>query len=226
MKKLLLWDLDGTLVDADGAGRRAIIEALRKSFNFTASLKRLAFIGRTDRHIMDWVFKLADLPNTEENRKRLKDNYLRYLKAELPRGNSRLLPGAREVLETVHRRPEIIQGVLTGNIVDGARAKLEFHGISGYFPFGGYGDEHCERHAIGLEAMQRATEYSGHTFEPECVYVIGDTTHDIACGKAMGAKTIALSTGFVSAAKLRQLEPTALLAGLDDSDAFFAAIDG
>ncbi len=227
MLKLLLWDVDGTLVDVDGAGRRAFIAAMRECFGIAeASLQSVEFDGRTDTHIIKQLLDLYDLSFNEENHRALESGYVRNIDRELSLGRPRVLPGVKEILNGVEERPDLFQGLLTGNTTAGARTKMEFFGISSYFPFGGYGDEHFDRHAIGIDALQRASEYSGHNFDPECVYVIGDTPHDITCGQALGARTIAVATGKTSAEGLNQLQPTALFNEFCNAEEFFAVIDG
>lgn len=227
MKKLLLWDIDGTLVDVDGAGRRAFIAALRECFGIVeASLQSVEFEGRTDTHIIKQLLEFNGLSINEENHRALESGYVRNINRELSLGRPRVLPGVKEILHGVEQRSDLYQGLLTGNTPAGAHTKMEFLGISSYFTFGGYGDEHCERHAIGIDALQRATEFSGHNFDPECVYVIGDTPHDIACGQALDVRTIAVATGNTSAEELNKLQPTALFNDFSNAAAFFAVIDG
>ena len=227
MKKLLLWDVDGTLVDVDGAGRRAFIAAMRECFDIVvASLQSVEFDGRTDTHIIKQLLEFYGLSFNEENHRALESGYIRNIARELSLGKPRVLPGVKEIIHTVEQRSDLFQGLLTGNTPAGARTKMKFFGISGYFPFGGFGDEHFDRHAIGLDALRSASEYNGYNFEPECVFVIGDTPHDITCGKALGTRTIAVATGKTSAEELNQLQPTALFNDFSNADEFFAVIDG
>jgi phosphoglycolate phosphatase-like HAD superfamily hydrolase len=130
----------------------------------------------------------------------------------------------REVLAAVAARPGVAQGLLTGNLVRGARAKLTHHGLWDYFPFGAFADDGELRNDLGPHALSRAREHHGVAFAPDDVWIIGDTPHDIACGKIIGARTLAVTTGYYSAAELAAYAPDAVLPDLADSGKFFDEI--
>ncbi len=142
----------------------------------------------------------------------------------LPAGKARLHPGIKEALDAVHAHPEIHQGLLTGNHREGARLKLSHLGIWHYFEFGAYADDSHIRDELGPFALARAKEKLGIAFPPERVWIIGDTPHDVACGKAIGAKTIAVATGSFTVEQLAALNPTHTFADLSDTQALLDVI--
>ncbi len=224
VKTLLLWDIDGTLISSGGAGLSALEHALSDVFGVNGSLEDIDFAGRTDRWIVRQVFEKYALPATEENFTRYLDGYIAALPRQLTNPGARVLPGVREVLAAVAARPGVAQGLLTGNLVRGARAKLTHHGLWDYFPFGAFADDGELRNDLGPHALRRAREHHGVAFAPDDVWIIGDTPHDIACGKIIGARTLAVTTGYYSAAELAAHAPDAVLPDLADSGKFFDEI--
>jgi phosphoglycolate phosphatase len=217
VKTLLLWDIDGTLIASGGAGMRALQHALRHVFEIEGSLNDIDFTGRTDRWIMRQVFAKFGLAAEEENFRRYFEGYVTALPAELANPGARILPGVPALLAGAAAHQHIVQGLLTGNMRRGAETKLRFHGLWDYFAFGAFADDGERRDDLGPHAVRRATLHAGHEFTPDRVWVIGDTPHDIACGKAIGARTIAVATGSHSLDTLREHAPTAVLPDLRDT---------
>ncbi|MES2696475.1 MAG: HAD family hydrolase [Verrucomicrobiota bacterium] len=226
MKFLLLWDIDGTLVASGGAGMRALRIALRKTFGLDSSLQDVDFAGRTDTWIMRAIFKKFDLPATPENFARLFDGYVTALPGELHNPHARVLPGVREILRASADHGAIAQGLLTGNMRRGAQAKLTHHGLWEHFDFGAFGDDSEFRNELGPHALRRALERHGIHFPADNVWVIGDTPHDIACGKIIGARTLAVATGSSTLAELRAHAPTAAVEDLSDTTAILKLFEG
>jgi phosphoglycolate phosphatase len=219
MQTLLLWDIDGTLIASGGAGMRALRVAMLRVFGIDGSLDDIDFAGRTDRWIIRQVLAKFALPATEENFARYFESYVAALPVELAHPGTRVLPGVRPLLDAAVSRGGIAQGLLTGNMRRGAEVKLGYHGLWSYFPFGAFADDSEQRNDLGPHALRRARERHGVEFLPERVWVIGDTPHDIACGKIIGARTLALATGGHSLAALRAHAPTAAFANLGDTEA-------
>ena len=217
VKTLLLWDIDGTLIASGGAGMRALTVGLRNVFGVDGSLEDIDFAGRTDRWIMREVFRKFSLAVTEENFSRFFDGYVAALPAELANPNARVLPGVREILRALAGRRDVAQGLLTGNMRRGAQAKLAHHGLWEHFPFGAFADDSEHRNELGPHAVRRALEHHGVRFDGKNVWVIGDTPHDIACGNAIGASTLAVATGGSSVEQLQSYAPTAVLPDLSDT---------
>ncbi len=219
MKTLLLWDIDGTLLSSAGAGLRALTVALSREFGIDGNLEGIDWAGRTDRFIIRQILKKYSLPESDEMFNRYLDGYVAALPEELRRTGSRVLPGIEALLARAADDGAIAQGLLTGNIRRGAETKLGFHGLWDLFPFGAFANDAEFRNELGPHALRRATESTGFAFAPAHVWVIGDTPHDITCGKVIGARTLAVATGHHAPAELEAHQPTATLASLSDVDA-------
>ncbi len=226
MNTLLLWDIDGTLIVAGGAGERALVTALQQAFGITGTLADIELAGRTDRWIARRVLAKFAVPDTPENIVRYLDQYLRALPREMSNPQARTLPGVPELLAAVARHPDMAQGLLTGNLRRGAEIKLGHHELWAHFAFGAFADDGELRNELGPHALRRAAAHHRVDFPVDRVFVIGDTPHDVACGKAIGARTIAVATGRHSVAELRACEPTAVFPTLADTAAVLAVIEG
>lgn len=223
MKTLLLWDIDGTLLASAGAGLRALRVGLKSVFQIDDPLDDLDWAGRTDRFIIAQIFEKCGIPPSPENFERYVMGYADALPTELARGAS-VLPGVLEILQTAAAREDVVQGLLTGNVRRGAEIKLAHHGLWDFFAFGAFADDSPNRNELGPHALRRAAEHAKHIFQPDRVWIIGDTPHDIACGRAIQANTLALPTGHHTAEELAQHHPTALLPDLRDQAAFWRLI--
>jgi phosphoglycolate phosphatase-like HAD superfamily hydrolase len=137
-----------------------------------------------------------------------------------------VLPGIVETLDAIHAHPEIHQALLTGNLREGAELKLSFLGLWHYFEFGAFANDSHIRDELGPFALRRAKEKLGIDFPPERVWIIGDTPHDVACGKAIGAKTIAVATGAFSVEELAKLNPTHVFADFTNPQALVDVVVG
>jgi len=225
MNLLLLWDIDGTLLSSGGTGMRAIQKAVNQTFAGTGVISDIDFSGRTDRWIMRRIFEKFALEPSERNFLALKDAYLSLLPDELKAGPVMVLPGAREIVEQAARRPDVAQGLLTGNLEAGARHKLGFHDLWDHFPFGGFADDAELRNEISPHALRRAREHHKFEFAPEQVWVIGDTPHDIECAQVIGANSLAVATGKHPVEELESFHPTAVLPDLSNPARFWALVD-
>jgi len=225
MNTLVLWDIDGTLINGGGAGERALMAALEKGFGIKGTLEDVELAGRTDRWIARRVLAKFALPDTPENITKYVDHYLSVLPRELVNPHGRVLPGVRELLSAIAARKNFAQGLLTGNVRRGAEIKLGHHQLWAHFEFGAFGDDAEIRNELGPHAVRRANERHAADFQPDRVFVVGDTPHDIECGKAIGARTIAVATGHFSVAELEKHNPTAVFADLSDTAALLATFD-
>jgi phosphoglycolate phosphatase len=224
---LLLWDIDGTLIVSHGAGFRAMERALLERFGKKCDLRTIDWAGRTDSWIVSEVLRTVGLPVTPENIHTYLEGYLSLLPVELSSGKQgQLLPGVRDLLETVHRHPTIRQGLLTGNLIRGAELKLTHFKAWHYFEFGAFADDSPQRNDLGPHALRRAREKHATDFVPERTFIIGDTPHDIECGQVIGARTIAVATGHYRLAELSAHRPTAAFENLADTAAFFRVLEG
>ena len=215
-QRLLLWDIDGTLISTGAAGHRAIQLATAERFGGSGDLDGVEIAGRTDISIAHQVLEKYGEPITPSSMKRFLEMYLALLAQELPRTQGRVMPGVLELLQRAQHRPDTILGLLTGNLRRGAQLKLEHYNLWHFFALGAFADDHHDRNQLGRFALNRVQERYGTEFLPGQVDVIGDTGHDIACGKAFGARTIAIATGSWSRARLVEYEPDFLFADLSD----------
>jgi phosphoglycolate phosphatase-like HAD superfamily hydrolase len=225
VKLLLLWDIDGTLIASGGAGMRALQVALRDQFGIDGSLVDIDFGGRTDTWIMREVFRKFDVPATPENLARFFEAYVTALPAELANPHARVLPGVREILKAAAAHGDFAQGLLTGNMRRGAQVKLAHHGLWEHFPFGAFADDSEHRNELGPHALRRALERHGVEFSAANVWIIGDTPHDIACGKVIGARTLAVATGGYRIEQLRAHTPTVVLEDLADTQSVLRLLE-
>ena len=224
-RKLLLWDIDGTILHTGKAGETALGRAMEKIHGFNQGLSGLEIAGRTDKWIVEQLLARADRPNGPEEITRFLDVYVELLAEELPRRNGGLHPGVMGILEEGHRRPDIVQALLTGNIEKGARLKLTRYGVNHFFEFGAFADDSPVRNELGPHAQRRARERHGEEFPPERIFIIGDTPHDVACARAIGAKAVAVATGSFSEQELRDCGADAVFADLGHPERFFRLLN-
>jgi phosphoglycolate phosphatase len=217
-RRLILWDIDSTLVNTGSAGQHALVRATIEWFGGDGDLNGIEIAGRTDTGIARQILEKYGKPVTEENIHSFLDRYIALLPEELPKRNGRVLPGVRELLEDLAGQPDTTLGLLTGNLERGARLKLGHYDLWEFFPFGAFADDHHDRNALGPCALTRALDKTARQFAPEQVDVIGDTGHDIACGKAIGARTIAVATGSWSRDRLAAHHPDFLFDDLSNVD--------
>ena len=220
--KLVLFDIDGTLLRSDGAGKRAIHRALMEVFG-TVGPSDYWFDGKTDRQIVRELMRHAGHgdPHIDEQMHDVLDRYVRYLHDELaaPGYNPRPLPGIPELLDALEAHPDVVLGLLTGNIEPGARAKITAVGSDpGRFRVGAFGSDHEARPELPAVARDRTRERLGIHVEGGAMIVIGDTPADLTCGRSLGARAIGVATGRFSVDELLAYEPMAVFESFVDTD--------
>ena len=215
-KRLLLFDIDGTLIHSGGAGIHALKSAFKERFGFDEDLYGIEIAGMTDSGIVVSVLNKHKIPPTNENVSAFLDSYVHFLSLELPRREGKLLPGVLELLERLKSRQHLVLALLTGNVSRGAQLKLEHYGVWHFFEFGAFADDHRDRNELGRFARARAKEKHGREFAASEIDVIGDTPRDIACGKALGARTIAVATGTWDRDELAKHQPDFLIDDLSN----------
>lgn len=210
MKKLVLFDLDGTLVDAGGCGRRALVSAIEALYGVTPKFEHALISGRTDLDNFSIVYSLVKKgkkPSAAEMKK-MKAKYLELLpqdvQVSLRRKQYKLVPGIKKFLDQLAKDPTIILGLGTGNLEEGARIKLEPSGLSSYFSVGGYGGDGHSREEMLQAAVKRAEKKYKTKITPDHVFVIGDTHRDIVAAKNCGFHSAVLTTGFGEAKKIQR----------------------
>ena len=216
-RRLLLWDIDGTLITTGAAGQRALGMTTAERFGGDGDLADIEVAGRTDVGITHQILRKFGMPVNSENVSTFLDRYLELLERELPRSNGRVLPGVLALLERTAGQANTSLGLLTGNLRRGAQLKLEHYGLWKFFTFGAFADDHHDRDELGAFAVRRALAETGHDFPPAHTDVIGDTGHDVACGKVFGARTIAVATGGWSREALAATAPDFLFEDLSDT---------
>jgi len=216
--KVLLFDIDGTLVRAGGAGRKALNHAARRLHGKEEVCSEFSLAGRTDLWNFGRAYALATgRKATARDIERLHREYLRllprYVRRARREGSYVLPPGIKPLLARLSREPAVLLGLGTGNMERGARIKLEPSGFNGYFRFGGFGSDSLHRHVILRRALRRAVGLTRGRVRRRDVFVIGDTPFDVAAGKKAGFRTIAVGTGFASWSSLRRARPDHLARG-------------
>ena len=228
--KLVLFDIDGTILLTDGAGRRAVHRALLDVFGSVGPPEH-RFDGKTDPQIVRESMRLAGHEDTliEARMACLLDHYLAYFDEELAAARDRIhvFPGARELIEALAARHDVLLGLVTGNLAAGARAKLAAAGIDpDRFKVGAFGSDHERRDELPAIAQRRARESCGVDVSGGDVVVIGDTPADLACGRAIGARAIGVATGHYSVEALVAQAPAAVFENLSDTESVMRAIMG
>jgi phosphoglycolate phosphatase-like HAD superfamily hydrolase len=228
-KKLILFDLDCTLLWSDGAGRAAIHRALVDEMGTEDPLENFSFAGKTDSAIARELLRSANHPLAESDEHVMKvcDRYAELLEAELqsPDRHVRVFAGVHELLEKLGSRKDAVVGVLTGNIEKGALLKLKAAGIDpGQFKVAAYGSDAFSRDALPPIAVSRAAAVMGCVPRGKEVVIIGDTPADMTCGKGLGARAIGVATGPFKVAELEAAGGFAVFEDLSMTDMVITAI--
>ena len=225
MRKLVLFDIDGTLISDGGASRDAFAAAMLEVFGYQGELRRYDFSGRTDPQIAHMVLRDAGWSEDEIDSRspRLWDRYVDGLEQH-ERSRVRELPGVRTLLESLRADARVTLALLTGNIERGARLKLSGPDLNDYFPFGAFGSDSPNREALPPIAIHRAEKFSGHRFRGRDVIIIGDTIYDIRCGAPHSATTIAIASGKTPAKTLQAEKPDHLFASAEDEGLLHAIL--
>jgi len=206
MVRLVLFDIDGTLVHTGRAGSLAFAKTFATEFNAHDGIEKMKFAGRTDVSLVREFFGYHRIPATPENFERFFSRFVFWLDHIVNQSNGEICRGVTSFLRELQTlaRPPVL-GLLTGNIQLGAEIKLRRYGLWEHFVFGGFADDHEDRDQIAAAAFARGRRLLGH-LRPEEVVVVGDTPFDIRCGKFIGARVLAVATG---GAKLSELKPHA-----------------
>lgn len=214
-KRLILWDIDGTLLHTKGAGRRSTYEAMIEIFGTASTLETHIFGGKTDWQTLaellaDHGFTAQDIGHAMP---RYEEAIARHLRACIDPAQSAACPGALEAVTTLRADTHhTLQGIVTGNCASTAPIKLESAGFDPvWFPVGAFGSEAIARDDLPALALERANAYSGWGLRPSEVTIIGDTVADIDCARALGARAIAVATGHSTRDALEAARPDHLL---------------
>ncbi len=190
---VLLFDIDGTLIDSGGAGGGALLQAAREHFSH-AEVKPVPLHGRTDRGIMSEMLENAGITPDPANLKRLSERYFSILPDELKLREGRVLPGVVDLLDRLAGDPRVHLGIVTGNMPQSARIKLEHFRLWSYFQFGVYGHEAPKRRDLSVPAWESIRERAEH-LSPDNIVIIGDTELDVDLARTMNVRCLAVCTG-------------------------------
>lgn len=223
MRKLVLFDIDGTLVLTGGAGLRAMNRACADIAGHDDALADIPVAGRTDRIILTDIVAKLGRELDEGLLAELRQRYLLHLREEIElpgRGVKAVMPGIRELLDALSARDDVFVGLLTGNFEEGARIKLGHFGLWRYFRCGAYGDDSADRNALVPFALERARQLGLPDLSAEHILVVGDTPHDVACAHAVGALPVGVATGGFTSDQLRTSGADIVFEDLSETEAF------
>ena len=226
--RLVLFDIDGTLLHGGRLWAECFYASLKEHFP-GVPLYKTSFGGKTDHQIYREILEMAGLKQDDFEHKMpdLKRTYIRLATEEVKRRahEIKVLPGVRDLLEKLRARGDVLLALLTGNLAEGAKAKLSSAGLWDYFKFGVFADDHWDRYQLPPIAVRRAKEVAGLHFEKKQIVIIGDTIHDVNCGKSIGVRSIAVGTGTLpNKRQLLQENPDYYFADLSETNSVVDAI--
>ncbi len=213
-----LFDIDGTLIHTGGAGLLALRRAMLTVFDDDAGSTELVTTGRTDRAIVEDLFRQHGIEPTEETWHAYSAAYLQHLPVALAECRGRVIEGIPELLSLLSARGDVVLGLLTGNSNEGARHKLAHYELAEHFEFGGFGGEHTNRDDVARAVWSQIQERFCDAVAADRISIIGDTPLDIRCARAIGAQAVAVATGTHSVEELRGHSPDLLVEDFSDPD--------
>jgi len=218
---LVLFDIDGTILLSGGAAVRAVNRAFSNIYGVENAMDGIRADGKTDPMILGEIFnKRLGRDFTREEASRVFNEYVFFLREEITNSEGfRIMPGVPELLNVLTQRMDLVLGVATGNIQQGAQIKLERAGLDSNFKFGGFGSDSEDRGKLIRVAVERGEKVVNHNREFENFFVIGDTPFDIVHGRAAGGKTVAVATGSYSVDDLAEYSPDYLFENFSDFQA-------
>jgi phosphoglycolate phosphatase len=227
MCKLILFDIDGTLLRPNGAGSLAMKRALIETYGTSGILEQIYIAGMTDRAIIHQALAEGGFSPDEIQARWAPFTYAlaRHMAVTVVERQVSLCPGVLDLLNTLATRDDVLLGLVTGNLENTAPIKLDAVGIAPkLFRVGGYGSDDADRNKLPAIAAQRAEALTGRRFRGRDIVVVGDTPADVDCGRAVGAWTVAVATGHPPTEALEAAKPDRLLSDLSDLDAALTAI--
>jgi len=216
MHRLILFDVDGTLLSTNGHAGEALGMALRETFGTAGPIEHYSWAGKTDPQIVYELLAGAGIPRAEVGPKlpEVFERYCDHLTRKLSPTNTRALAGVREILDDLCQRRDVAVGLLTGNIWRGAEIKLRAAGLAGHFDVGAYGSDEEDRNRLVAVARARAWERWGEGFPGTRTVVVGDAEADVRCARAGGARAVAVASGQTARETLAAMQPDALIDSL------------
>ena len=219
MKRLVLFDIDGTLLSAGGVSSCAMADALVAGFGTAGADDEYDYSGKTDPQIVRELMRGAGISDAriDAGMGAVLADYRWRLGARLRPEHVRAKPGVEAVVDALSADSRVTLALLTGNLEPCARAKLAPLGLNRHFPFGAYGSDHEDRYRLPSVAVARATAHTGTAFSGEEVVIVGDSIHDVLCGRSLGVRAVAVATGRTPRERLAIERPHALLDDLRDT---------
>lgn len=215
--RLLLFDVDGTLLRVNAGGQLAIRRAVSSVTGRSVTTADVSFSGRTDPAIFREVLQTNDLPNTEDLLAKVLRAYVDEARETIHYANVEPLPGVAALLARLAAQDDVYLGLVTGNVEPVAFHKLRGAGLADHFSTGAFGSDHAVRSKLPALAARRAANTAGHAFPLENTVVVGDTVHDVDCARKVGARSVAVSSGRPSHEELAAHTPDLLLESLEDT---------
>ncbi len=222
MNILLIWDIDGTLINCKGVGRKAMNCAFEKVYGVSSGFDKVNMSGRLDERIVRDAFEIHGIK--DESLENFYDAYGEALNEQMEIHQPYVHEGVTTILNETQVTGRVLNTVGTGNCKVGAQMKLRFTGLDHFMRLGSYGSDHDERWALIEDVIEQAKTIKGSSFDQDHIYVIGDTPRDIIAGQKNKVKTIALETGGYSKDELLKYNPDFVLPSLSDKTAFYKAI--
>lgn len=223
--KLLLFDIDGTLIDSGGAGVRSLNSSFEEMFGKPQAFKEVSLAGKTDPQILREGLTLHALPYSEEIATKFFKTYLSHLRVQIPRTQGHVKQGIPEALEALRLEERHILGLLTGNIEAGAGLKLTRFGLDSYFEVGAYGSDGEDRNKLLPVAVDKLYQSRSLLVDYRDCVVIGDTPRDIDCARAFGAFAIGVATGPYTAEALTRAGADVVFDDLGNTREFLAVLN-
>ena len=230
--RLVLFDIDGTLLSAGKVARDSILQALEAAFGWKATEEhqdrgKWDFSGKTDPQIVrELVIGDIGRERFDAGLARALELYLKELELGLIPGTVVPKPGISPLLARLAAEPGVTLGLLTGNLEPGARLKLAPPDYNRYFPFGAFGSDSADRYELPKVAVERALAHTGHRFAGKSIVIVGDSVHDVACGRTLGVRAVGVATGITSLERLGAEKPDAMLADFANTERALEAILG
>ncbi len=224
--RLILFDIDGTLITTNGIAKTALSDAIEETIGTPTVARSHDFAGKTDPQIFAEIIRASNLPEEliTTHHDAVFSSFFSKLERMLNADNITVLPGVRELLEALRHEEAATTALLTGNMLQGARIKLTPPGLLEYFSFGAFGNDAYYRHDLPEIAVARAYDRTGATFKAKDIVIIGDTPHDIDCGRHLNVRSIGVATGGHSNEVLAEAKPDYLFDDLTDTDRLLDAI--
>lgn len=222
--KFILFDIDGTLMDSGGAGTRSLNLAFEESFAVKDAFRSISMAGKTDTQILREGFELHNIDYANGAMPEFYRNYIRHLRENIKNTLGHIKPGIREALREVRAQKEFVLGLLTGNIEEGARIKLDVFGLNDYFNIGAFGNDAEDRDRLLPIAVDKLFKLNSLKVGYRDCIVIGDTPRDVSCSKPYGAFSVAVATGPYSAGTLSEAGADVVLHDLSDTEAFMSIV--